>query len=220
MTTSLEALNRLQDIGIGYCVSQTLVAACKLGLFEELSNGPLTAEDLSQRLRIDPLACRRRLMALKQLELVERENEHYRNSELGAFCTSKSPVNLAALAGAGDLFYHMFEFLSDAVREGSPRWEQALGASSADVFGALYADPARLRQFAELMNAMSIPEGQEIAARFDFTPHQCVMDVAGGPGGMAVQIGLRHRHLRGIIMDMAPVCRVAEEYIEASGLER
>ena len=77
---------------------------------------------------------------------------------------------------------------------------------------------ANNRRFAQMMNAYSIPEGQEIAERFDFTPYHCVLDVAGGPGGMVVQIGLRYPHLRGIIMDMAPVCEVAEEYIQASGL--
>lgn len=225
MTTSprpslrpVEALTRLLDLGVGYCVSQTFFAACNLGVFEELSKGPATAEELSQKIRVHPVGCRRLLMALEHLELVERENERFRNSELGSYCTSKAPVNLAVLSGAGTPFYHMFEFLEDALKEYGPRWNQALGASSEDVFGALYADPARLRQFAELMNAMSIPEGEEVARRFDFTPHQCVMDVAGGPGGIAVQIGVRHPHLRGIIMDMAPVCRVAEEYIQACGL--
>ncbi|MGH2813372.1 MAG: methyltransferase [Actinomycetota bacterium] len=68
------------------------------------------------------------------------------------------------------------------------------------------------------MNALSIPQGQLIAERFDFTPYHCVMDVAGGPGGQAVQIGIRHPHLRGIITDMAPVCEVAREYIQENGL--
>ncbi len=103
----------------------------------------------------------------------------------------------------------MWEYLPDALREYSPRWEQAVGASSKDVFGSLYADPSRLRQFAMFMNAGSIPQGQEIGERFDFSPFQCLMDVAGG---IAVQIGLRYPHLRGIVMDMAPICKVAEEY--------
>ncbi len=216
--TTVEALNRLLDLATGHCVSQAFFAACNLGVFEELSKGPATAEELSQKIRIHALGCRRLLMALDHLGLVERENQRFRNSELGSYCTSSSPVNLAALSGIGTPFYHMFEFLVDALKENSPRWEQALGVSSEDVFGALYADPARLRQFAQLMNALSIPEGAEIARRFDFTPHQCIMDVAGGPGGIAVQIGVQHPHLRGIIMDMAPVCRVAEEYIQACGL--
>jgi 3-hydroxy-5-methyl-1-naphthoate 3-O-methyltransferase len=40
----------------------------------------------------------------------------------------------------------------------------------------------------------------------------------GGPGGQAIQIGLKHQHLRGVIMDLEPVCVVARERIEANGL--
>jgi hypothetical protein len=214
----LEALNRLVEIATSFCVSQTFSTACNLGLFEELSKGPATAEDLSQRINIHPNGCRRLLVALTHLGLVERENGLYRNSELGHFCTSQSPVALEPLAMFGHPFYHMWEFLPDALREFRPRWQQALGTTADEVFAALYEDPVRLRRFAQMMNAFSIPEGQEIAERFDFTPYQCVLDVAGGPGGIVVQIGLRYPHLRGIIMDMAPVCEVAEEYIQASGL--
>lgn len=214
----VQALNRLLDIITGYCAAQAFLAACKLGLFEELSQGPISANDLAKRVKIHPVGCRRLLVALAKLELVERQGELYRNSELGQFCSSKSAVNLAALSGFGEPFYHMFEFLPDALREYSPRWQQALGTSKEDVFGALYEDPARLRQFAQFMNAMSIPQGQEIAESFDFTPHKCIMDVAGGPGGQAVQVGLRHAHLRGIITDMAPVCEIANDYIQRSGL--
>ncbi len=214
----VQALNRLLDIVTGYCAAQAFLAACKLGLFEELSQRAATAEDLAGRANIHPVGCRRLLVALAKLGLVERDGELYRNSELGQYCSSKSAVNFEALSGFGNPFYHMFEYLPDAVREYSPRWQQALGTSKEDVFGALYEDPVRLRQFAQFMNALSIPQGQQIAERFDFTPYRCVMDVAGGPGGQAVQIGLRHTHLRGIITDMAPVCEIAKEYIEASGL--
>lgn len=46
----LEALNRLLEIATSYLVSQIFFTACNLGLFEELSKGPATAEDLSQRI--------------------------------------------------------------------------------------------------------------------------------------------------------------------------
>jgi hypothetical protein len=83
---------------------------------------------------------------------------------------------------------------------------------------ALYEDPIRLRRFVQTMNAYSIPEGEAIAQLFDFTPYACVLDVAGVPGGLSQQIGLRYPHLRGIILDLPPICRVAEEDIEANGL--
>jgi DNA-binding Lrp family transcriptional regulator len=214
----IQALNRLLDIITGYCAAQAFLSACKLNIFEELSQGPTSAEDLARRVNIHPVGCRRLLAALAKLGLVERDGEFFRNSELGHFCTSKSAVNLEAISGFGEPFYHMFEYLPDALREYSPRWQQALGTSHEDVFGALYEDPARLQRFAQFMNAMSVPQGQEIAKHFDFAPHTCIMDVAGGPGGQAIQIGLRHTHLGGIIIDMAPVCEIAKEQIQRNGL--
>ncbi|MGH2813371.1 MAG: hypothetical protein ACRDI1_11785 [Actinomycetota bacterium] len=38
-------------------------------------------------------------------------------------------MNLATLSGYGEPFYHMFEYLPDALREYSPRWQQALGTT-------------------------------------------------------------------------------------------
>ena len=118
----------------------------------------------------------------------------------------------------GNPFYHMWEFLPDALREYGPRWQQALGAKPEEVFAALYEDPARLRRFIQLTNANSVPQGQLMAEKFDFTPYQCVLDVAGGAGGMSIAIAQRYAHLRGIVMDMPPVCTIAEEYIQGGGV--
>ena len=214
----VQALNRLMDIITSYCASQAFVAACKLGVFERLGEAPATAEDVAGAVKIHPVGCRRLLVALAQLGLVEQEGGLYRNSPVGQYCSSKASVNLSAIAGWAEPFYHMFEFFPDALREYGPRYQQALGTSKEDVFGALYEDPARLRQFAAFMNALSIPQGQVIAQHFDFAPHHCIMDVAGGPGGQAIQIGMKNPHLRGIITDLAPVCEIATEYIQASGL--
>ncbi len=118
----------------------------------------------------------------------------------------------------GNPFYHMWEFLPDALREYSPRWQQAVGAKADQVFTALYEDPVRLKRFIELTNANSAPQGQEMAERFDFSPYQCVLDVAGGSGGMVISIGTRYPHLHGIVMDLPPVCDLATEIIRNNGL--
>ena len=211
----MQALNRLLDIVCGYIGAQAFFTGCKLRVFEELGQRAATAEDLAKRVNIHPVGCRRLLVALARLGLVERDGEIYRNSELGDYCSSRSAVNLEPVAMMGDPFYHLFEYLPDALREYGPRWQQALGTSKEDVFGALYEDPLRLRRFAQMMNAFSIPQGALIAERFDFAPYRCLMDVAGGPGGQALQIGLRHTHLRGIITDLPPVCEIANKWIEA-----
>jgi acetylserotonin N-methyltransferase len=216
-TTTAQALTRLAGIAFGFVNSQALHSACELGVFDALADGPATPDELAKRTGLKPVACRRLLMALASLDLVACERGLFRNTDLGQFCSSRSEVNLSRVSKVSP-FYHMCEYLSDALREYSPRWQQALGTTAADAWVSLYADPARLREFAELMNAFSMPQGQLVAECFDFAPYTCVMDVAGGPGGQAIQIGLRHPHLRGIITDLEPVCVVAREHIAANGL--
>lgn len=118
----------------------------------------------------------------------------------------------------GGAFYRMCEYLPDALREYSPRWQQALGTTAEETFAALYEDPVRLRRFTQLMDSNSILQGQEIATRLDFTPYRCLMDVAGGPGGLSITIGRHYPHLRGVIMDVPPVCQIAVERIAAASL--
>ena len=208
---------RLMEIAFGFVNSQALLSAHELGVFETLGEGSMTTDALSARIGVSPIACRRLLMALVSLGLLECHGEEVRNSELGRLCSSASDVNLGNLAKINP-FYRMLENLTDALREYSPRWQQALGTTAQDAWGALYADPARLREFAELMNAFSVPQGRLIAESFDFAPHRCIMDVAGGPGGQSIEIGVKHTHLRGIVMDLEPVCVIAREQISAKGL--
>jgi O-methyltransferase domain/Dimerisation domain len=213
----VQGLNRLGEIAFGFAASKAFQTGFDLGVFEALSEGAFTSDALASRLEIHPTGCRRLLMMLVSLGLLERSEEGFRNSEVGQLCSSRSPINLGTVSHV-DPFYRMYEYLPDALREYGPVWQKAIGITGRDAFTALYADPVRLRQFAGLMNALSVPQGQLIAESFDFTPHTCVMDVAGGPGGQVIPIGLRYPHLRGIVTDMEPVCVVAREQIDASGL--
>src|SRR5579875_673869 len=212
-----EALNRLNDMATAFMVSHTFVTACNLRIFEHL-HSPMTAAQLAEKTGIHPDGCQRLMVALTHLGLVEVESGQYRNSELGSFLTTKSETPLEPLSMWGAPWSHMWEYLADALRELSPRWQQALGTTASEVFAALYEDPVRLRRFAEMMDAYSIPAGREIAKRNDFSNYHCIMDVAGGPGGMAIEIGRAHPHLKGMIMDLPQMCQIAEENIQKAGL--
>src|SRR5689334_8000838 len=52
------------------------------------------------------------------------------------------------------------------------------------------------------------PIGMDIAERFDFTPHRCVLDVAGASGGMVISIAKGYQQLRAIVMDLPPICKL------------
>ena len=214
----VEALNHFNEIATRYCESQMFFAACGLGIFEELASGPATAGELAARLNIQPGPCRSLLMGLDGMGLVHCDGDLFSNSEMAAYVTSAAPVPLQALCVWGGLFYPIWGHLDDAVRENAPRWEQTFGATQQETFANVYKDPEALRRFCGLMSAYSIPQGKLLAETFDFLPYQCILDVAGGPGGMILEAGRRNPHLRGIVMDLPPVCEIAEEAIQEAGL--
>jgi len=213
----VQAQMRLIELAWGFVSTQAFASAYDLGVFDALTQQPATLDEIARRIDIRPVACRRLLMLLVSLGLVERDADGFRNSEAGELCSSRSAVQLGPNSRMNP-FYAMAGHLTEALREYSPRWQQTLGVTAADAFAALYADPARLRDFANLMNAISVPQGHLIAERFDFAPYRCIMDVAGGPGGQSISVGATHTHLRGIITDLEPVCVVARENIAAAGL--
>ncbi len=216
--SALDALNHLNGIVTRYCESQMFFAASNLGIFERLAGGPATADELAVAVKAHPEACQRLLAGLCQLGLLDRHGDSYSNTALSAYVTSAAPVALEPLSLWGSLFYPAWAHMDDAVREYGPRWRQTFGASQEDVFANLYKDPASLRKFCGLMSAYSIPQGRLVAETFDFAPYRCVLDVAGGTGGLTIEIGRRHSHLHGIVADLPPVCALADEAIQAAGL--
>src|SRR4026207_661311 len=158
-----KSLTRLMEIAFGFVNSQALLSAQELGVFDALGNESMPRDARAGRIGLSPVACRRLLMVLVTLELVERDGDRFRNTELGRLCSSASSVHLGAGAKVNP-FYHMCEHLTGALREYSPRWQQALGTTPQDAFATLYADPVRLRGFAELMAAARVPPGPRVRA--------------------------------------------------------
>jgi len=87
-----------------------------------------------------------------------------------------------------------------------------------DLFAAIYADPARLREFLRSMSGISRAANQCIARQINWSPYKTYLDVGTAQGDLAVQIALANEHLRGIGFDLPEVGPVFEDYIEEHGL--
>jgi len=214
----IDALNRFTGLATGFITAQWFRTACHVGLFDVLASGPLTAREVATALTIQPEACASFLHALTELGLLRRTEDRWGNSPLGELLTSTSDVPLNTLGTWVEIFYPMWQFLPDALKEGTPRYEQALGTSAAKTWEALFADPERLRLFCRFMNAYSIPIGRQIADQWSFAGVKTVLDLAGGAGGLSAQIALRHPQLSGMVMDLPPVCEIARDYLRSVGL--
>ena len=78
-TRSLSPLNIMQT-GLGFWASKTLLSAVELGLFTELSKGPLEAEALRKRLDLHQRSARDFFDAMVALGMLKRTGVRYANT--------------------------------------------------------------------------------------------------------------------------------------------
>ncbi|MFY9556259.1 MAG: methyltransferase, partial [Blastocatellia bacterium] len=206
------------QLGLAFWGSKTLLSAIELGLFTELSTGPLNAADLAERLKLHSRSARDFFDALVSLGMLEREGERYFNKrETDQFLVRGKPSYIGGmLEMANDRLYPFWGSLTEALRTGLPQNESKTGG--AGLFEALYADPTRLPLFLGAMTGLSMGASRAIAEKFPWGNHKTVVDVGGAQGGLLVQLGLAHPHLNGTNFDLPMVKEIFEEYVALHGL--
>lgn len=208
----------IMQLGLGFWASKTLLTAIELGLFTELSDGPLRAEQLTARLKLHGRGARDFFDALVSLGMLERDRELYRNTaETDRFLVRGKLSYLGGmLEMANERLYPFWGSLTEGLQTGQPQNEMKTGG--AGLFESVYGSPDRLRLFLGAMTGLSMGASQAIAAKFPWKNHKRVVDVGGAQGGLLVQLCLAHPHLTGTNFDLPIVGPIFEEYAGSNGL--
>ncbi len=208
----------IMQLGLGFMASKTLLSAIELGVFTELADGPGSAEQLIDKLGLHERAARDFLDALVSLGMLEREAGLYRNTaETDEYLVRGKLGYLGGmLEMANERLYPFWGSLTEGLKSGLPQNEVKSGG--AGLFEALYGDPERLRLFLAAMTGLSAGASRAIAEKFPWRDYQTVLDVGGAQGGLLVQLGLAHPHLRGRNYDLPVVQPIFEEYVAANNL--
>jgi hypothetical protein len=209
----------IMQLGLGFWGSKTLLSAIELGLFTELAKEPLSAAELTARLKLHSRSARDFFDALVALGMLEREGDLYRNTAATDLFLDSSKLSYLGglLEMANERLYPFWGSLTEGLRTGLPQNEMKTGG--AGLFEAIYGDPQRLRLFLGAMTGLSMGASQAIAQKFPWKNYQTVVDVGGAQGGLLVQLCLAHSHLSGTNFDLAVVGPVFEEFVAANGLK-
>lgn len=209
----------IMQLGLGFWGSKTLLSAIELGLFTELAKGPLSAAELTARLKLHSRSARDFFDALVALGMLEREGDLYRNTAATDMFLDRSKLSYLGglLEMANERLYPFWGTLTEGLRTGLPQNEMKTGG--AGLFEAIYGDPQRLRLFLGAMTGLSMGASQAVAQKFPWKNYQTVVDIGGAQGGLLVQLCLAHSHLSGTNFDLAVVGPVFEEYAAAHGLK-
>ncbi|RSO50587.1 methyltransferase [Streptomyces sp. WAC 06725] len=209
----------LLQLTTAYHQAKALHSAVELGLFDLLADGPATAEQVKDRLRIVHPLAKEFLDALVALELLEADGDRYRNSPAAqAFLVSGASEYLGGtVLQHARKHYHVWAGLTTALQEG----EAGSGAEAhgPEAYPKHYEDPERARQVMAHFDTFSSFTAEELARRVDWSGYGSFIDIGGARGNLATRVALAHPHLHGAVFDLPALAPLAGELIRERGLE-
>ena len=210
--------DHIVQVGLGFWASKTLLSAVEMELFTELAKHPEDLHTLQGRLGLHPRSARDFLDALVALGLLQRRDGKYTNTaSTDLFLDKGKPSYIGGiLEMANQRLYGFWNHLTVALRTGEQQNEAKGGGPSP--FVALYAEPARLKQFLGAMTGISHGANLAIAAKFPWAKYKTAVDVGTAQGDLVVQVALANPNIAGIGFDLAEVGPIFEDYVAHNGL--
>ena len=182
--------------------SKVMFAGVSLGVFDALSAGPMTSAAWpppSQPMRTPSTAAR----CLRQPEPAEAARRTLRNTPAAqTYLTSTSPDRLTGYINySNSVMWKLWANLEDAVREGTHRWKQTFGWDG-PIFANLFHDDQAMREFLMGMHGYGLISSPQVVAAFDLSRFQCLVDLGGATGHLAIAACTRYPAMKGVVFDL------------------
>lgn len=173
--------------------SKTMFAAVRLGIFD----GARPA---------DCKALPRLLDACVALGLLEKRDRVYTNTPIAdKYLHSESPDALTGYINySNDALFPMWAHLEDAVRQGTPRWNQTFGVEGG-IFAGFFRTEESKREFLKGMHGFGRLCSPAVAAAFDLNRFHRLIDLGGASGHLAEAVRERYPHIDARVFDLPEV---------------
>ncbi len=201
---------QLFDLTAGFVYSQVLYACVELKLFESLSEGPRTLDQLATDSGLAPEQARRLLNAACALELLHPfGDEKYGLGELGAVLSSEPGI-------AAMIRHHKFLYadLADPIAmlkqyesptQLSKFWAYAKSDTPRDT------SPFIASRYTSLMAASQGLIAQEILDAYDLIRYRNMLDIGGGDGTFLSAVAQRYPDINLTLYELPAVATLARQ---------
>ena len=202
----------------GYRTTQMLYVAAKLGIADELANGPKSVEHLATVTNSHQGALFRLLRALASLRVfAERADGTFELTPLAG--TLRSDVSNSqrpfALSYGEPWWWNSFGELLHSIKTGETGFGRVYGMS---LFEYLNKHPEAARTFNANMTAMTDSEAVAVAAAYDFSGVKVLIDIGGGHGALVSAILHHQPQVRAVIFDQPSVIDGAPAMLDRFGI--
>ena len=203
---------RLNEIGLGFMQSGTLVAAIELGVFDALAAGGLSAKELAEKIGLSPDRADKLVTACATLDLLTTEAGTIANTiETDRFLIRGKPTYF------GDYLVHLAKGSSASWGNLAERLK-AEPPSGEGRYHATGGDPAEARSLTEAGYTGSQGTARRLVGRFDFSGYHHLLDLGGGSAVYSIEACRQNPGLSATVFDFENVCVVAREFIDKAGL--
>lgn len=212
---------RLYLVFGGHIFFQTLRTAVQLDLFSLLAKeGPLSREQIANRLAIADQPARIVILGLTVVGLLRKRGKLYSNSRLAEVLLVKdSPRRITAYVELQHrAMYKGLYWMLEAVREYRNVGIQEFAGNEATLYERLAHDPELEKIFQDAMQELSVQSNANMARFVDLSGVKHLVDVGGGDGTNIIAMARRWPSLRASVFDSPTVCDIARKNIAASGL--
>jgi O-methyltransferase domain/Dimerisation domain len=210
---------QLIQMATGCWISQLVFTAANLSIADHLAGGPKSASEIAEVVRCHPHALHRFMRALANFGIVTSAGEEkFTLTPLGEALKSGAPGagRSTVLMMAGPLVWKCFEQFQYSVETGKTVMEKAFGTP---LFDYLAQHPELASQFSEAMVGIHSGEPAAVAASYDFSTLEVIVDVGGATGNMLAHIVTRYPQCRGVLFDCPHVVAGAPALLRAKGVE-
>ncbi|WP_297595521.1 methyltransferase [Mycobacterium sp.] len=209
----------MMELILNAWVAQAITSAADLGVADALADGPLSGEQLADRVGANADALRRLMRALIGIGIFrQRSDGLYALTPLAETLRSDAPVSMAGMArwvGSPQHREH-WSHLTGAIRRGNPVLPELRGKPA---FEYLADEPELGRIFNSAMTNVSEFATVPLTAAYDFGAFGTIVDVGGGHGRLLAAILETAPKSRGVLFDLPEVVADAPELFRKYGVD-
>ena len=201
----------------GYWISQAIYVAAKLGIADQLRDGPRTTAEMAAAVGAHEPSLFRLLRGLSSVGVfAETEPRIFTLTPLADCLRNDAPHSQRAVAlMIGEQHYVAWGSLLHSVQSGECAFEHVFGEN---IFTYLGKHPEDARTFDAAMTGIHGRESAAMLDAYNFSGVGTLMDVGGGNGTLLSAVLKKHPAMRGVLFDLPHVVERSQKNLEACGL--
>ncbi len=194
--------------------THAIALALELQVFEAF-DAPMSVEELVSKTGYSTRGIKALLAMLKIRGLLDRHEGRYQLNNLSrTYMLKDSPYYWGPFFSWTSASLPNYKIYMENIRDGETMEER----EAADGWESGEMDPEFARTITDYMHCHSIASAVGMSQTCDFSGVNKLLDVGGGSGCYAIAIANANTDMQATIMELKPVCAVAEDYIAKAGV--